>query len=149
MENVFFRRTNTMTHHYPLPLALRSLLRVALLLALCALPFAALAQSSTATLSGSIVDQNNAVVPGVTVTVENTNTGLKRQATTSDQGYFTISLLQPGIYVVSTQAQGFAPVRVENVVLNVGDQKALQIQLKAGDVNATVQVISDAPLINE
>src|SRR5205807_9784786 len=38
---------------------------------------------------------------------------------------------------------------ISSVVLNVGDQKALEIQLKAGDVNATVQVVNEAPLINE
>jgi len=50
---------------------------------------------------------------------------------------------------VRVQAQGFATLENRNVVLNVGDQKALQIQLKAGDVNATVQVTNEAPLINE
>src|SRR5258708_13153825 len=64
-------------------------------------------------------------------------------------GYFTIPLLPPGAYTLKEHAQGFAPVEFPNVVLNVGDRKALQIQLKAGDINATVQVVNDAPLINE
>src|SRR5260370_24289726 len=119
-----------MTRHRPLPLALRSLL----LLALCALPFAvALGQSATATLSGTVRDQNGAVVPGVSITVLNLSTALKRQATTTEQGYFTVPLLPPGSYSVKAQGQGFTPIEVQNVVLNVGDQKALQIQLKAGD----------------
>ncbi len=119
-----------------------------LLFAFCVLP-SSYGQSASATLSGTVEDQNGAVVPGATVTAENKGTGLKRQAITNGEGYFTIPLLPPSIYSVTAQAQGFSPVQVSNVVLNVGDQKALRIQLKAGDINATVQVINDAPLINE
>src|SRR6266849_5294177 len=135
-----------MTASYALPFALRPLL----LAALCAFTSAsAVAQSATATLSGTVEDQNRAVVPGASVTAVNTGTTLERRTTTNGSGDYTIPLLPPGTYIVRVEAQGFAPVRVENVVLNVGDQKALQIQLKAGDINATVQVINEAPLIEE
>ena len=50
---------------------------------------------------------------------------------------------------MTVRRDGFAPIEVKNVVLNVGDQKALPIQLSAGDVNATVQVTRDASLISE
>src|SRR5438552_6193533 len=130
--------------------ALRITARGLLLLALCAFASAsAVAQSATATLSGTVEDQNRAVVPAASVTAVNTGTTLERRTTTNSSGDYTIPLLPPGTYVVRVEAQGFAPVRVDNVVLNVGDQKALQIQLKAGDVNATVQVLNEAPLINE
>jgi carboxypeptidase family protein/TonB-dependent receptor-like protein len=109
----------------------------------------AFGQSTTATLSGTVTDQNGAIVPGVAISAINPATSLERTATTSDAGYFSIPLLPPGTYTVTAKRDGFAPLRAENVVLNVGDQKALQIQLKAGDVNATVQVLNDAPLINE
>src|SRR6266496_2785210 len=130
-----------MMNHRPLLFALRALL----LLALCALPFAAHAQS--ATLSGTIEDQNKAAIPGVQVTIENTGTTLKRETTTNDQGSFTVPLLPPGHYVITARRDGFAPVQINDVVLNVGDQKALTIELKAGDVNATVQVTNEAELI--
>src|SRR5260370_12635779 len=120
-----------------------------LLLAAHCLLLTAFGQSATATLSGTVTDQNGAVVPGVSITVLNLSTALKRQATTTEQGYFTIPLLPPGTYSVKGQGQGFTPIEVQNVVLNVGDQKALQIQLKAGDVNATVQVTNEAELISE
>src|SRR5258708_14871371 len=138
-----------MTRRHPLPFALRAFLRIVLLLALCSLPFAAHAQSASATLSGTVEDQNRAVVPGATVTAENKATGLKRQATTNGEGYFTIPLLPPSAYSVTAQAGGFSPVQVSNVVLNVGDQKALRIQLPTGDVKELVNVTGEAPLINE
>src|SRR6266851_3258628 len=118
---------------------------------LCLMVFqlSAYAQSSTATLSGTVVDQDGALVPGANVTVINAATGQQRQAVTSDGGNFTIPLLPPATYTIRVEHQGFALAEVRNVVLNVGDRKALQIQLKAGDVSATVQVTIDAPLINE
>ncbi len=134
-----------MIRYRPFPLALRCLL----VLALCALPFAgALAQSASANLSGTVTDQNGAVVPGATVKVSNTATGLQREVTTSGDGSFTVPLLPPATYTVRVEHQGFAPIEA-TIVLNVGDQKALQIQLKAGDINATVQVINEPELINE
>ncbi|HEY2972628.1 MAG TPA: TonB-dependent receptor [Pyrinomonadaceae bacterium] len=121
-----------------------------LLVAVCALPFAvAHAQSASANLSGTVEDQNGAVIPGVAITVQNVGTSLKRQATTNESGSFRIPLLPPGTYTVLARRDGFTPVEVRDVALNVGDQKALQIQLKAGSINEQVQVTNDAPLINE
>src|SRR5713226_9327694 len=112
---------------------------VLLLTSFCLLP-SAHGQSASATLSGTVEDQNGAVVPGAIVTAENKATGLKRQATTNSEGSFTIPLLPPSTYSVTAQAQGFSPVQVSNVVLNVGDQKALTIPLKAGNISAMVQI---------
>ena len=120
---------------------------VVLLSAFCLLP-SVFGQSTTATLSGTVTDQNGAVVPAAEITVENISTALKRHATTNDEGYFTVPLLPPSTYSVTAQRTGFTPMRVENVILNVADQKALKIELKTGEVTAQVQVISEAPLIS-
>jgi Carboxypeptidase regulatory-like domain len=56
----------------------------------------AYAQSSTATLSGTALDENGAVVPNVSVTVVNADTKLRRQVTTDKEGYFAILQLQTG-----------------------------------------------------
>ena len=127
------------------PFVLRSLCLFAFLLFTFSL---AAAQSTTATLSGTVTDQNGAVVPAVEITVENIGTALKRHTTTNDEGRFTVPLLPPSTYSITAQRTGFTPVRIAGVVLNVGDQKALKIELKTGDVTAQVQVISEAPLIN-
>ena len=114
---------------------------ICLVLSMFCLTASVLAQSATAVLSGTVEDQHGAVIPGALVTVENVNTNLRRQVTTNGDGSFTFPLLPPSSYVIRVEIQGFSPVEVRNVVLNVGDQKALQIELKAGDVNATVQVV--------
>src|SRR6266850_2689730 len=146
-----------MNRHQPPLLRRRSLLLTArcvlptvllLLTAHCSL-LTAFGQSATATLSGTVEDQNGAAIPAANVTVKNIGTALQRQTTTNDQGYFTIPLLPPSTYTVTVESKGFAPVEVQNVVLNVGDQKALQIQLKAGNISEMVKINADAPLINE
>ena len=134
----------------PLTPIARCLLTTCLLLltAHCSL-FTVFAQSTSATLSGTVVDQNGGVVPGVEVTIVNTSTSLQRHATTNSEGSFTVPLLPPGSYTVTARGQGFAPVEIPNVTMNVGDQKSLQVQLKAGNISEMVQISGDAPLINE
>jgi outer membrane receptor protein involved in Fe transport len=135
-----------MTHQRSLTLIARS----ALLFAFLLFPFGfANAQSATATLSGTVTDQNGAVVPGATVTVLNPATSLERQATTNGEGDFVIPLLPPGRYTVRAEHEGFAILEARDVVLNVGDNKSLQMPLKAGKISEMVQITGDAPLINE
>jgi hypothetical protein len=109
----------------------------------------AAAQSTTATLSGTVTDANDAVVAGAHVTATNTATGLKREATTNTSGAFTIPLLPPSNYTVLVENQGFTPAEIRDVILNVNDNVALKIQLKVGQLGAMVEVKADAPLINE
>ena len=71
-----------------------------------------------------------------------------RNVTTNDDGQFTVPLLPPGEYTVTFAREGFAQVQVNNVVLNVGDQKSLQSQLKIGDVKGEVVVTPDTALVD-
>lgn len=105
-------------------------------------------QSVTATLSGVITDQNSSIVPGVEVTIVNEATSFTRTARTNEDGYFTVPLLPPGNYTLNAKRDGFTGVRVTDVVLNVGDQKALNIQLKVGDVKAQIEVRGDETLVD-
>ncbi|MGH9935554.1 MAG: carboxypeptidase regulatory-like domain-containing protein [Blastocatellia bacterium] len=98
------------------------------------------AQSATATLGGIVVDERGAVVPEVTITVINTATRLQRQGASTSDGYFTFLLLPPGVYTVRAQRDGFSPVQIPDLALNVGDQRAIQIQLKVGKMDETVTV---------
>jgi hypothetical protein len=106
------------------------------------------AQTATATLSGTIVDQNGEAVPGVTVTLTSAGTSLERNATSSDAGDFSFPLLPPGSYVLMAKRDGFKIVRAENIVLNVGDQRSLRVQLRVGDVSETVNITGEQPLID-
>src|SRR6266496_3709174 len=142
-------RIKAMTGH-PLSLTNRCVVFVCavLLTVYCLLPIA-VAKSTTATLTGTVEDQNGAVIPGVSITIQNAATSLERQTATSDAGGFIVPLLPRGNYTVTVKRDGFTPVEIRNVILNVGDQKSLPIVLKAGGVTETVLINADAPLINE
>ncbi|HYJ92935.1 MAG TPA: TonB-dependent receptor, partial [Pyrinomonadaceae bacterium] len=109
----------------------------------------ALAQAATATLSGTVEDENGGVVPNATVSITDPAKGLKRQATTNENGFFTFLLLPPSTYSLTVERAGFSVIRLDDIMLNVGDQRALQIQLKVGDVQAAVQVTNEASLLDE
>src|SRR5258707_12844879 len=85
------------------------------------------AQSATATLSGTVEDEKGAVIRDVNIAVTNKATGQKRDAVTNKDGYFTVTLLPPSTYTVRVERENFNPVEISNVVLNVGDQRALQV----------------------
>ena len=107
------------------------------------------AQSVDATLSGSVKDQQGAVVPGANVTVTDLATRLERRVTTNDNGQFVVPLLPPATYNVSIERQGFATVEVSDVTLNTNDRRSLNVELKVGTVGETVNVTGEASLINE
>lgn len=99
-----------------------------------------MAQSATATLSGTTLDEQGAVVSEVSVTITSVGTGLRRQATTNNDGYFAISLLPPNRYTVTARHQGFSTVEIKDVVLNVNDQRSLRIELRVGQVSESITV---------
>jgi hypothetical protein len=110
---------------------------------------AALAQGTTATLSGTVTDQNGAVIPDVSIAVINIAQGFQRSATTNGEGAFILPLLPPGKYTVKAEHAGFTPTEVRDVVLNVNDQVAMKIHMNVGTVSQTVQVVEGSSLINE
>lgn len=112
--------------------------------------FTACAQSATATLSGIVSDSQGAVVAGALVTAADAGRAIERRATTNGDGYFTITQLPPSSYTITIERSGFAEVKRSDVVLNVGDQSTLKIELRVAGVGETVTVnAADAPLVTE
>lgn len=116
----------------------RRIFLVVLVLLACAAP--TMAQSATATLSGNVTDPTGAVIANANVKAINTATNLERKTTTNNDGYFTLPLLPPGNYTLLCERDGFAAVNKRDVVLNVGDQRSLLIQLRISNVSETVTV---------
>jgi carboxypeptidase family protein len=116
--------------------------RYVLLLVVLLLPaMLARAQSPAATLGGTVLDENGAVVPAVEITVLNLSTAVQRHALTGGEGAFVVPLLPPGRYTLTAQRDGFATLEVRNIVLNVGDRQALRIRLRVGEVGESVTII--------
>src|SRR5918999_1484369 len=105
--------------------------------------FVIMAQSSTATLSGTVADEAGAVINGARITVLNLSTALQRHATTNSDGAYVIPLLPPGRYNVTVQHDGFATVEIRNVTLSVNDALSLRVKLKVGEIGETVTIVDE------
>lgn len=106
------------------------------------------AQSSTATLNGTITDENGAVISGAQVTVTNSATGQARSTVSNSAGFYTFPLLKPDTYRLRVERTGFAAVQQDHVLLEVGNTVVIDLSLKVGGVGETVQVTGDAaPLL--
>lgn len=120
-----------------------------LLIAIGALACAthAFAQGGTADISGTVFDQQKAVLPGVTVTVVNEATGQERTGVTEVDGRFTIPTLLPGTYTVRAELQGFQTTQQQGLVVAVGQEVALDLTLRLAGVQESVTVTAAAPLV--
>ncbi|MGD1078752.1 MAG: carboxypeptidase regulatory-like domain-containing protein [Candidatus Sulfotelmatobacter sp.] len=115
----------------------------------CLLPAEALAQGeTTSAIVGQVRDTTNAVVPGATVTIANPETGLRRSAKTDEAGRFNFPQLKPGTYSVKVEALGFEPRQNNNVVSGLGQKQTVDFTLALAQSRETVEVSSEAPLIN-
>lgn len=106
------------------------------------------AQSTSASLSGTVFDQSGAVVPGVNIAVISVAHGFQRSTTTNDEGFFIVPALPPGIYTVKAERQGFSTAEQRNVILNVNDQAAIKLHLKVGDISQTIEIVDASSLID-
>jgi hypothetical protein len=125
--------------------------RLALILAVVAslTSSQAMAQGeTTSAIVGQVRDTTNAVVPGATVAIANLETGLRRSAKTDDAGRFNFPQLKPGTYSVKAEAQGFEPQQNDNVIAGLGQKQTVDFTLRVARSNETVEVNSEAPLIN-
>ena len=115
----------------------------------CFFPPAARAQGeTTSAIVGEVRDTTNAVVPGATVTAKNHETDLKRSAQTDNAGRFNFPQLKPGTYSVKVEAPGFEAQQNGNVVAGLGQKQTVDFTLKVAQSNETVEVNSEAPLLN-
>jgi outer membrane receptor protein involved in Fe transport len=109
----------------------------------------AAAQSTTqGAIGGTVKDPQGAVVPNATVVVKNDETNKESTATTDDEGSFRVAQLQPGNYTVTVNSTGFAAFTAK-LVVEVGRVTPVDAALTVGGVGGdTVQVTSEAPVIN-
>jgi hypothetical protein len=117
------------------------------LFALLLWPSAAVAQGSTATLAGSVRDEQNLVVPGATVTIAGTENNFSRTVVTGPDGGFELAGLLPGEYRMSVDVTGFT--REERQVrLEVNQRVRLDVVVKPGALTQRVEVATTVPLLH-
>jgi len=110
----------------------------------------ATAQERFGALMGKVTDQQSAVVPGVTVTTTNTQTGESRVFVTGADGMFRAPDLAPGRYTVKFELSGFSSAERSDVLVLLGRELELNTQLSVGAQTETVQVRGEAtPLVDQ
>lgn len=120
----------------------RTLRFIVLLTALLLTQSVVFAQTDQGRIVGTVANANGAFVLGATVTVRNDRTGEERTATTGGDGTFAVPALKASNYTVTATGKDFAPSKVTDVQLSVGQELALNITLKTSEVTASVDVVS-------
>jgi hypothetical protein len=118
-----------------------------LIIAASLLPASLAAQAVTGTILGSVTDTTGGVVPGATVTLTNTGTGLTRTLTTDAAGEYTAPSLPTGKYRVVAELAGFKTVTLSDVELGVDQHVRINVRLELGAVSETVTIAASVPLV--
>src|SRR5215471_10259872 len=99
-----------------------------------------IAQTSNATLGGTVSDASGALIPGVMVTATNTGTGIVTSVLSNESGSYQFASLQTGTYKVSPELSGFQTQIYNNVVLGLSQQVRLNFALQVGGVAQSIEV---------
>jgi hypothetical protein len=103
------------------------------------------AQSATSgSITGTVRDPQGAAVPKAEVTVTEEKTGVARTVTATDDGFYNVTSLIPGIYSVSTSPAGFKKTVQTGVELHVNENRTVNLDLQVGQVTETVTVTSES-----
>src|SRR5882762_3240855 len=122
---------------------------VTAIVVLIALPMCLVfAQTSTATILGVVKDTSGAVVPGVSITVKHTESGLTRTVVSSERGGYNVPLLPVGAYEITTTMPGFKQMVRSGINLVVGQEAVVDLTLEVGANAEQVTVTEEAPLVN-
>jgi len=106
------------------------------------------AQTSTGTILGSVADASGAVIPGAKVTATEVQTSVSTNTSSNSLGYFEIPFLLPGNYQISVEAKGFRGFVRKGLVLDTDQRLEVDAALEPGQVQQTVTVTGETPLID-
>jgi hypothetical protein len=104
-------------------------------------------QTASSGIAGVVMDSTQAGIPGATVTVTNTGTNAKRTTTSDAQGNFSVPNLQPATYEIRTEKSGFQTSVLKDFELQIGQIARPNITMTVGGVSESVNVQSEAPLL--
>ena len=103
---------------------------------------------ATAELSGRVTDESGAILPGVTVTAAQTETGFTRTVVTDEAGNWVMPNLPTGPYRLEVSLQGFRTYVQTGIVLQVDARPAINAALGVGNIEETVSVEAAAPIVD-
>ena len=105
------------------------------------------AQEFRSTISGRVVDSQDALVQSVKILVTHRHTGARYETVSSPSGIYTVTFLPPGVYQLSAEAAGFKRYLRDNLQVSTNERLDLDITLELGQTSETVTVTAEAPLL--
>jgi hypothetical protein len=108
---------------------------------------ASVAQTTSGSFVGRIVDPSGGVIPNATVTLQNEGTGIKTAQPTNSTGDYAFNSVQPGLYRLTVAATGFETKVIGHLNLDVLQTLREDVSLSIGQASAIVQVTAETPLI--
>jgi len=110
-------------------------------------PMASAQTTGSATLRGTVKDENGAVVSKATVTLVNEATKVERKTATNQDGVYVFSSVTPGTFSVKVENSGFKKAEQTGLILSPSDIRALDITLQVGAASETVTVTATADVL--
>lgn len=124
--------------------------KLALILAIAMFLVAGIfAQTNSGSITGQVLDKNDAIIPNATVTITNIGTNETRTVQTNEDGFYEIPSLSTGVYKIVATASGFQEATVSNARLAVGDRLRVNVKMNVEGVSAVVQVADQTPTDTE
>jgi Carboxypeptidase regulatory-like domain len=105
------------------------------------------AQTTNGAVVGVVTDAQTGVLPGATLTLRNSDTGLTRTVVADADGRFRLGGLPPGTYELRAELQGFGPVSVTGLVLTVGTEVLQNVTMQLQGVQESVSVTAQSPIV--
>ena len=103
-------------------------------------------QGFRSAVNGVVLDNTGGVIPGASITVLNTGTGIATETVSGDTGIYRVGRLQPGNYQITASLPGFKTSN-QTVELNTGDNTTVDFTMELGEVTEQVTVSAEAPLL--
>src|SRR5262245_37024196 len=125
--------------------SIRLLIGLSIIIFVCV---AAIAQTNRGGISGTVFDSTGAVVSGASVMITNVGTNHTVRLTTSAEGSFAATALDPVVYSVTVEAAGFKKTVVNSVKVDTATTANVNVTLQPGGVETVIDVTADAPLLN-
>ena len=119
-----------------------------ILLALGSLSVVHAQQGATSAIRGRIVDQQQAVLPAVSIVVTHAENGTTRETVTGEDGTFLVPALVPGRYRITAELQGFSRLTQEDIVLRIGMTQQIDLTMRVGAVEENLTVTAEAPQVD-
>lgn len=146
--SILVRRSSVILHRVGQPPSPGRRSWVAVLLALIlGIAANAAAQGTNAAISGTVTDEQGGVLPGVTVTVRNVETGTVRAAVTEADGQYRVQALLPGRYDITAEIAGFTTVSASGINLATSQEVRQNLRLTVATLQETVTVTGEAPVV--